>query len=67
MRIQSHSIIDLHYFQINCYSTKFAPPKKETRDATLSINVKKFLSKKQDEEKLKAEEAERIREVQHRT
>ncbi|GAB0091401.1 hypothetical protein DMENIID0001_062420 [Sergentomyia squamirostris] len=42
-----------------CYSTKFAPPKKECRDKKLSANIQKFLAKKEQEEKQK--EREKIR------
>lgn len=39
------------------YSTKFAPPKKETKEQKrLSDNIKKFLEKKEIEEKQKAKE-----------
>ncbi|XP_055713446.1 protein SPT2 homolog [Phlebotomus papatasi] len=42
-----------------CYSTKFAPPKKEARDKKLSANIQKFLAKKEAEEREK--EREKIR------
>uniref|UniRef100_A0A6M2DCG7 Protein SPT2 homolog n=1 Tax=Xenopsylla cheopis TaxID=163159 RepID=A0A6M2DCG7_XENCH len=48
--------------EIKYYSTKFSPPKKEQRDkAQLSINIKKFLAKKEEEERQKALEAKRKR------
>ncbi|GJQ65224.1 hypothetical protein Trydic_g7357 [Trypoxylus dichotomus] len=43
--------------QIQYYSTKFAPPKKEQRAKTVSVNVQKFLARKEAEEKQKAQEA----------
>uniref|UniRef100_A0A1B0DBE8 SPT2 homolog N-terminal domain-containing protein n=1 Tax=Phlebotomus papatasi TaxID=29031 RepID=A0A1B0DBE8_PHLPP len=45
--------------QSRCYSTKFAPPKKEARDKKLSANIQKFLAKKEAEEREK--EREKIR------
>ncbi|XP_055681027.1 protein SPT2 homolog [Lutzomyia longipalpis] len=44
-----------------CYSTKFAPPKKESRDKKLSANIQKFLAKKEQEERAKEEEKVRKR------
>uniref|UniRef100_A0AAG5DV70 Protein SPT2 homolog n=1 Tax=Anopheles atroparvus TaxID=41427 RepID=A0AAG5DV70_ANOAO len=41
------------------YSTKFAPPKKESKEKKLSENIKKFLAKKEEEERAKALEARR--------
>lgn len=42
---------------IRCYSTKFEPPKKEQRNKQqLSENIKKFLAKKEAEERQKLEE-----------
>lgn len=39
------------------YSTKFEPPKKEKKSSVeLSANIKKFLARKEAEEKRKAEE-----------
>lgn len=35
------------------YSTKFAPPKKESKDKKLSHNIQKFLAKKEQEEREK--------------
>lgn len=35
------------------YSTKFAPPKKESKDKKLSNNIQKFLAKKEQEEREK--------------
>lgn len=35
------------------YSTKFAPPKKESKDRTLSSGIKRFLAKKEEEEREK--------------
>ncbi|EZA56212.1 SPT2-like protein [Ooceraea biroi] len=38
-----------------CYRTKFAPPKKQTKQSkTLSENIKKFLARKEEEERHKA-------------
>ncbi|XP_022900928.2 protein SPT2 homolog [Onthophagus taurus] len=48
--------------QIQYYSTKFAPPKKEQRNKTVSVNVQKFLARKEAEEKQKMEEARRRKE-----
>ncbi|XP_059609470.1 protein SPT2 homolog [Phlebotomus argentipes] len=42
-----------------CYSTKFAPPKKEARDKKLSANIQKFLQKKEEEDR--AKEREKVR------
>lgn len=36
------------------YSTKFAPPKKESKDKKLSSNIQKFLAKRDEEEREKA-------------
>ncbi|XP_058128245.1 protein SPT2 homolog [Anopheles ziemanni] len=41
------------------YSTKFAPPKKENKEKKLSENIKKFLAKKEAEERAKALETRR--------
>ncbi|XP_055913774.1 protein SPT2 homolog [Eupeodes corollae] len=43
------------------YSTKFAPPKKESKDKKLSHNIQKFLAKKEQEERerLRAEKEKR--------
>ncbi|XP_061402195.1 protein SPT2 homolog [Musca vetustissima] len=38
------------------YSTKFAPPKKESKEKKLSDNIKKFLQKKEEEERAKQRE-----------
>ncbi|XP_058827777.1 protein SPT2 homolog [Topomyia yanbarensis] len=43
------------------YSTKFAPPKKECKEKKLSANIKKFLAKKEEEEREKALEEQRKR------
>lgn len=40
--------------QQNYYSTSFAPPKKVTKEKTLSNNIKKFLEKQREEEEEKA-------------
>lgn len=48
--------------QIKYYSTKFDPPKKEERSKQLSSNIKKFLARKEAEEKKKAVEASAKRE-----
>ncbi|KRT82389.1 hypothetical protein AMK59_3210 [Oryctes borbonicus] len=42
--------------QIQYYSTKFSAPKKEQRAKTVSVNVQKFLARKEAEEKHKAQE-----------
>ncbi|CAK9821552.1 Protein SPT2 homolog [Anthophora retusa] len=48
---------------IACYQTKFAPPKKPTKQAkALSQNIKKFLARKEEEEKQKALEKKKKRE-----
>ncbi|XP_076244264.1 protein SPT2 homolog [Calliopsis andreniformis] len=48
---------------IACYQTKFAPPKKPTKQAkTLSENIKKFLARKEEEEKRKALEEKKKKE-----
>ncbi|XP_055523975.1 protein SPT2 homolog [Wyeomyia smithii] len=44
------------------YSTKFAPPKKECKEKKLSANIKKFLAKKEQEERERALEEKRKRE-----
>lgn len=43
--------------QIRYYPTKFAPPKKEHRPKNLSVNIQKFLARKEAEEKQKQQEA----------
>ncbi|KMQ89158.1 protein spt2-like protein [Lasius niger] len=48
---------------VKCYQTKFAPPKKQTKQSkTLSDNIKKFLARKEEEERRKALEEKRKRE-----
>ncbi|KAJ8911090.1 hypothetical protein NQ315_000550 [Exocentrus adspersus] len=47
---------------VRYYSTKFEPPKKEKKAKELSHNIKKFLAKKEAEEKLKAEQEKKKRE-----
>ncbi|XP_028132008.1 protein SPT2 homolog [Diabrotica virgifera virgifera] len=48
--------------RVRYYSTKFEPPKKEKKsERQLSDNIKKFLAKKEAEEKQKAEEARKKR------
>ncbi|KAL3266429.1 hypothetical protein HHI36_010603 [Cryptolaemus montrouzieri] len=48
---------------IRYYSTKFEPPKKEQRNKNqLAVNVKKFLEKKEQEEKQKRLEAQKKKE-----
>ncbi|KAJ8981327.1 hypothetical protein NQ317_015460 [Molorchus minor] len=47
---------------VRCYSTKFEPPKKEKKAAVELCNIKKFLEKKEIEEKRKAEEVKKKRE-----
>ncbi|CAG2064580.1 unnamed protein product, partial [Timema podura] len=43
-----------------CYQTKFAPPKKEEKKS-LSVNIQKFLARKEEEEKVRLEEATKKR------
>ncbi|KAL6428439.1 hypothetical protein ACFW04_008602 [Cataglyphis niger] len=48
---------------VPCYQTKFTPPKKQTKQSkTLSDNIKKFLARKEEEERQKALEEKRKRE-----
>ncbi|XP_076655374.1 protein SPT2 homolog [Halictus rubicundus] len=48
---------------IACYQTKFAPPKKPTKQAkALSDNIKKFLARKEEEEKRKVQEEKKKKE-----
>ncbi|KAK9306424.1 hypothetical protein QLX08_002934 [Tetragonisca angustula] len=48
---------------IACYQTKFAPPKKSSKqNKSLSENIKKFLARKEEEERLKALEEKKKRE-----
>ncbi|KAJ8942374.1 hypothetical protein NQ318_000354 [Aromia moschata] len=47
---------------VRYYSTKFEPPKKEKKARELSVNVKKFLEKKEAEERKKAKEAQKKKE-----
>lgn len=48
---------------VKCYQTKFAPPKKQTKQSkTLSDNIKKFLARKEEEERQKALEEKRKKE-----
>ncbi|XP_031833194.1 protein SPT2 homolog [Nomia melanderi] len=48
---------------IACYQTKFAPPKKPTKQAkALSDNIKKFLARKEEEEKRKVLEEKKKKE-----
>ncbi|XP_076297001.1 protein SPT2 homolog isoform X1 [Lasioglossum baleicum] len=48
---------------IACYQTKFAPPKKPTKQAkALSHNIKKFLARKEEEEKRKVQEEKKKKE-----
>lgn len=53
----------LHFFefQSNFYKTKFEPPKKENKSKTLSSNIRKFLAKKEEEERQKSREARQKR------
>lgn len=44
------------------YRAKFDPPKKEQKQKSLSANIQKFLAKKEEEERIKAQEANRKRE-----
>ncbi|XP_017485006.1 PREDICTED: protein SPT2 homolog, partial [Rhagoletis zephyria] len=44
-------IISFPIFQSKYYSTKFAPPKKESKDKKLSANIQKFLQKREQEER----------------
>ncbi|CAH0561240.1 unnamed protein product [Brassicogethes aeneus] len=48
--------------EIKYYSTKFEPPKKQQRSKELSVNVKKFLERKEQEEKQKLAEAQQRKE-----
>jgi len=49
---------------VPCYRTKFSPVKKETKQSkTLSDNIKKFLARKEEEEKHKALEEKRKKDV----
>lgn len=56
-------LYELHILtlQVKYYQTKYEPPKKEQRTKTLSVNVQKFLAKREEEEKLKATEAQKRR------
>ncbi|KAG8225833.1 hypothetical protein J437_LFUL004762, partial [Ladona fulva] len=47
---------------VKCYRTTFGPPKKEPKSKCLSDNIRKFLAKKEEEEKLKLLEANKKRE-----
>ncbi|XP_034937637.1 protein SPT2 homolog [Chelonus insularis] len=48
---------------VSYYSTKFSPPKKETKQSkALSDNIKKFLARKEEEERKKASEEKRKKE-----
>lgn len=47
--------------EIKYYSTKFEPPKKEQRSKTLSVNIQKFLARKEQEEKQKTNDANKRR------
>ncbi|KAK1117623.1 hypothetical protein K0M31_015796 [Melipona bicolor] len=48
---------------IACYQTKFSPPKKSSKqNKSLSQNIKKFLARKEEEERLKALEEKKKRE-----
>lgn len=49
-------------FQVRGYSTKFAPPKKETKDKKLSANIQKFLQKREQEEREKERQVREKRE-----
>lgn len=40
-------------FQARCYNTKFSPPKKEQKDKNLSSGIKRFLAKKDEEDRAK--------------
>lgn len=48
---------------VNYYPTKFTPPKKESKDGRLSEGIKKFLARKEEEEKQKALEEKRKKQV----
>ncbi|XP_018331255.1 protein SPT2 homolog [Agrilus planipennis] len=49
--------------EVRYYSTKFSPPKKEKKEnRNLSVNVQKFLARKEEEERQKAEEVKKKRE-----
>lgn len=57
-------IILLPLFKVNgWYKAGFSPPKKEQREKKLSINIQKFLARKETEEKQKQLEAERKKQV----
>lgn len=45
-----------------CYRTSFSPPKKENKNKSLSVNIQKFLARKEEEEKLKVLEAKKKKE-----
>lgn len=47
-----------------CYQTKFAPPRKQSKQSkTLSDNIKRFLARREEEEKQKVLEEKRKKEV----
>ena len=47
-----HSIVFIYLLQNGrYYSTKFAPPKKESKEKKLSDNIQKFLQKREQEER----------------
>lgn len=49
---------------MKCYKTKFEPPKKEVKTKTnLSANIQKYLQKRDEDEKRKADEEKRKKEV----
>lgn len=54
--------LSYHSIQARCYSTKFAPPKKETKDKNLSSGIKRFLAQKEEEEREKARQLRESRE-----
>jgi protein SPT2 len=47
-----------------CYQTKFTPPKKQSKQSkSLSDNIKKFLARKEEEERQKTLQEKRKKEV----
>lgn len=57
-----YNLSNIIVFQGRCYSTKFSPPKKETKDKSLSSGIKRFLAKRDEEEREKERQLRENRE-----
>lgn len=61
--VVKHYVNCSNFLQVKCYKSTFDPPKKEQKSKALSANIQKFLARKEEEERQKAIEAKKKKDV----